>query len=78
MTVQPNKRFIFAAPTAFEIRRRPSRPVDVATHTVAVYRAGGGAARRACRGIAEPIDERLSDDEVEQLATEVLPLMSHE
>ena len=44
MTAQPNQGFIFAASAASEIRRRPCLlPVDVATHTVAVYRAGGGA-----------------------------------
>ncbi len=43
MTAQPNQGFIFAAQAAIEIRRRPCCPVDVATHTVAVYRAGGGA-----------------------------------
>ena len=43
MAAQPNQGFIFAAPAAIEIRRRPCCPVDVATHTVAVYRAGGGA-----------------------------------
>ncbi len=43
MTAQPNQGFIFAAPAAFEIRRRSSHPVDVATHMVAVFRAGGGA-----------------------------------
>ena len=42
MTAQPNQGFMFAAPAASEIRRRPSRPVDVATHTVAANRAGGG------------------------------------
>ncbi len=43
MTAQPNQGITFAAPAAIEIRRLPSRPVDVATHTVAVLRAGGGA-----------------------------------
>ena len=43
MTTQPNQGITFAAPAAFEIRRRPCCLVDVATHTVAVYRAGGGA-----------------------------------
>ncbi len=43
MTVQPNQGFISAAPAAIEIRRRPCCPVDVATHTVAVFRASGGA-----------------------------------
>ncbi len=33
MTAQPNHGIIFAAPAAIQIRRRPSRPVDVATHT---------------------------------------------
>ena len=42
MTAQPKQIFIFAAPAAIQIRRRPSRPVDVATHTVAANRAGGG------------------------------------
>ena len=41
MTAQPNQGFIFAAPDAIEIRRRPCRPVDIATHTVAVFQAGG-------------------------------------
>ncbi len=43
MAAQPNQGFIFAATAASEIRRRPCCPVDVATHTVAVFRAGGGA-----------------------------------
>ncbi len=43
MTAQRNQGITFAAPAAIEIRRRPCCPVDVATHTVAVFRAGGGA-----------------------------------
>ncbi len=43
MKTRPNQEITFAAPAAFEIRRRPCCPVDVATHTVAVFRAGGGA-----------------------------------
>ena len=43
MTTQPNQGITFAAPAASEIRRRPCCPVDVATHTVAVFRAGGGS-----------------------------------
>ena len=37
-----NQGILFAAPAAIEIRRRPCCSVDVATHTVAVLRAGGG------------------------------------
>ena len=37
-----NQGILFAAPATIEIRRRPCCSVDVATHTVAVYRAGGG------------------------------------
>ena len=37
-----NQGIPLAAPAAIEIRRRPCCPVDVATHTVAVFRAGGG------------------------------------
>ncbi len=44
-----NQGIPLAAPAAIEIRRRPCCPVDVATHTVAVFRAGGGACRRAQR-----------------------------
>ncbi len=41
MTAQPNQGFIFAAPHPDP---PPTlRPVDVAIHTVAVFRAGGGA-----------------------------------
>ncbi len=42
MTAQPNQGIHFAAPAAIQIRRRPCCPVDVATHMVAVFRAGGG------------------------------------
>ena len=46
MTAQPNQRIHFAAPAAIEIRRRPCCPVDIATRTVAVFRAGGGYSPR--------------------------------
>ncbi len=49
MTV--NQGIPLAAPAAIEIRRRPCLlPADVATHTVAVFRAGGGAdPKTTCR-----------------------------